>query len=470
VPVLKQIPGVNPDDLLVVGVSGGPDSVCLLHLLGTQTPHPLVVAHLDHQLRPESAHDAAFVDQWSQSLGLPCVVESVDTKGFANQHSLSIEEAAREARYQFLFTVARRVQARAVCVGHNADDQVETVLMHLLRGSGMAGLGGMPISGLSPWDEKILLVRPLLGTSRSEIEAYCRDQHLETVEDRTNQDTTFYRNRLRHELVPYLECFNPQIRILIGQMADTLRADFRVLYGLVDGLLEDLLLERGEGMLALDLDKFNKYPLGIQRNLIRQALGRLRPGLRDIGFKDVERALEYLENSPQTGQADLVSRLRLLIENDRFILADWDADLQRGDWPQWEGEEISLAIPGVTELKGGWNAHAELLTRGLMDMGSVTSNPDPFSAFFSFNPGETSFTLRPRQPGDRMTLLGMEGGSVKIADLMINAKIPRRARHRWPLVMSSDRVVWVPGIRQSAEHTVAGNTEIILKLRLERNE
>jgi tRNA(Ile)-lysidine synthase len=468
-PVLKQIPGVNPDDLLVVGVSGGPDSVCLLHLLSTQTSHPLIVAHLDHQLRLESAREAVFVQRLSQTFGWPCIVETADTAGFAQQHSLSIEEAAREVRYQFLFKVAREHLAKAVCVGHNADDQVETVLMHLLRGSGLAGLGGMPLSGLSPWDENILLARPLLETSREEIEAYCLEHQLETVEDLSNRDTTFYRNRLRHELIPFLESYNPQIRTLIGQMADTLRADYAVLYGLVDGLLSDSLLEKSEGMLALDLEKFHNYPLGIQRSLVRKAIGQLRPGLRDIGFQDVERALGYLENPPQTGQADLVANLRLLIEEDRFIIADWDANLQREDWPRWEGEEIPLAIPGITELEGGWKANAELLTRGLADLGAVMRNPDPFSAFFSFKPGETTFTLRPRRPGDRMILLGMEGGSVKIAELMINAKVPRRARERWPLVLSADRVVWVPGVRQSAEFSVGEGTETILKLNLERN-
>ena len=469
VQTLKKVPGLEPVETLVVGVSGGADSICLLHLLATHTSHRLVVAHLDHQLRPESAQEAENVRQFAGDLGCPFILEQVDTTAFSETHSLSIEEAARELRYQFLFSSARQQHAAAVCVAHHADDQVETVLMHLLRGSGLAGLGGMPISGLTPWDEHIPLVRPLLAVPRSEIEAYCQEHDLQTVQDSSNLDTTYYRNRLRHELIPFLESFNPQVRNLIGQMADTLREDYEVLLGLTNELLADSTLESGKDFLALDSVKFSRLPLGIKRNLIRQAIARLRPGLRDIDYQAVARALRYIQAPPKSGQADLISGLKIQIEADRFIIADWEVDLLPTDWPQWRGEEISLAVPGVTELDAGWRVRAELLAGGFKKIGEITTNPDPFQAYFALQPGVTTFSLRHRQPGDRMNLLGMPDRSVKISDLMINAKLARRARRDWPLVLSSGLVVWVMGVRQSADLAVTEKTETILRLRVERN-
>jgi tRNA(Ile)-lysidine synthase len=430
--------------------------------------YPLLVAHLNHQLRPESSREAERVRFYAESLGWPCAVGKEDTRAFSNQQALSIEEAARELRYRFLFSTAEKYGAKAVLVAHHADDQVETVLMHLLRGSGLSGLGGMPSWGLTHWHEQIPLVRPLLDVPRDEIEDYCRENELETIEDSSNKDTTYYRNRLRHELIPYLEGYNPQIRTLIKQMAETLREDNAVLSTLTEGVMVDCQVEAGHQFIALDQQKFHQHPLGLQRNLIRHAIGILRPGLRDIGFQAVERALHHIEKPPKSGQVDLIAGLRLQIEDDRFIIADWNADLLRADWPQWSGETIKMIVPGMTRLDEGWVVKSDLLPKERRFLEVVTANPDPFTAYFDIDPRVTPLTIHTRQPGDRLNPLGMDEGSVKIGDLMINAKLPRRARSRWPLVLVAGRVIWVPGIRQSAQYAVRENTEMILKLSVEK--
>ena len=220
---------LEQDLLLLVGVSGGPDSLCLLDVL-RRLDYRLVVAHLDHGLRPESADEALAVQRLAESLGAACVVERQDVSAFAEMHGISLEEAARSVRYRFLFEQARLYEAQAVAVGHTADDQVETVLMHLLRGAGLSGLRGMAYRSLpNTWSQDIPLVRPLLGTWREEVLAYCHANALQPHLDSSNLDIRFYRNRLRHDLIPYLKNYNPRVHEVLWRTARVLSDDYAVL-------------------------------------------------------------------------------------------------------------------------------------------------------------------------------------------------------------------------------------------------
>ena len=214
---------------VVVGVSGGPDSLCLLHLLRRLAPEShltLHVAHLNHGLRgAEAEADAQAVAELAAGWGLPYTIGRADVPSLAAETRASIEEAARQARYDFLQGVARAAGAGTIAVGHNADDQAETVLMHFLRGSGLAGLRGMlPRTALGQG----FLISPLLETPRDRVEAYCAAHGLQPRRDLSNADTTIYRNRLRHELLPLLEGYNPAIRQVLGHTAGVLAGDHEV--------------------------------------------------------------------------------------------------------------------------------------------------------------------------------------------------------------------------------------------------
>jgi tRNA(Ile)-lysidine synthase len=466
--LLEEVCGLKPSDKLLVGVSGGPDSICLLHLLSKSFNFQIVVAHLDHQLRPESAAEADTVRSLAEGYGLPFVIGVEDTLAYAHHHHLSLEEAGRELRYQFLFQQAELRNAQAVLVGHHADDQVETVLMHLLRGAGLAGLGGMPSHGISHWHPEIPLLRPLLSISKQDIIQYCTQHQLKTIEDTSNQDAAFFRNRLRHQLIPYLEGFNPQIRSLILQMADTLRADYQTLSALTEEVFTGCLIDSSSQHIALDREAFSAQKLGVRRSLIRYVVGLLRPGLRDFGFQDVNRALSFLKHPPQSGQADLAAGLRLQIETDRLIIADWKAELLRADWPQWVGGSQPLKIPGSTALENNWQVAAELLTNSPTAFQAAYNNPDPFTAYFELDPQVSLLKISHRQPGDRISPLGMDQGSLKIGDLMTNAKLPQAARSNWPLVSIDGEIVWVPGIRRSGLYLVQAGEKSIVKIAFER--
>ncbi len=456
---------LDPGLLVLAGVSGGPDSLCMLDIL-RQLGYRVIVAHLDHGLRAESAQEAEQLRQLVQGYGLSFVLERGNVRDYASNHSLSIEEAARERRYRFLFEQARRHQVQAVAVGHTANDQVETVLMHLLRGSGLPGLRGMSYRSLpNPWSKSIPLVRPLLGVWREEILAHLKRSGMQPSLDASNLDTRFYRNRLRHELIPQLEKLNPGVRQRLWQMADILSEDENVLEMVVQSAWEGCILDQGQGYTALDAVILRDQPPGLQRRLLRRAIGLLRPGLRDIDFQTIERAIHFLNCVSRSGQTDLAAGLRLELEGERLWLATWEADLPGADWPQIEpGEQLRLEAPGKIVLSGYWRLQAESLPAGPGLFEQVRSNTDPYQAWLDQEQLVLPLWVRARQPGERFRPFGMGGHSMKLSDFMINNNLPRRARPGWPLVVSGEEIVWVPGYRMGESCAVKESTRQIVRL------
>ena len=336
----------TPGETVVVGVSGGPDSLCLLHLLRRLAPELrlwLHVAHLHHGLRgAEADADAAFVVELADCWGLPCTVGRADVAALAREAGLSLEEAARQARYRYLAEVAEAGGAATLAVGHNADDQAETVLMHFLRGSGAAGLRGMlPRTALDdyrlfpaedgdlgdslssadprvPASPRLHLVRPLLSIPRAEIEAYCADYRLAPRTDRSNEDTTFFRNRLRHELLPILETYNPGIRDVLAHTAEVLAGDHAVLSRAVEVAWTTLVLVEGPDEVRFSLPGWRGLPIGQQRATLREAIHRLRRSVRDINWEHVERAVWLAREGSHRAGGDARRRTRA---SDRLRLA-----------------------------------------------------------------------------------------------------------------------------------------------------
>jgi tRNA(Ile)-lysidine synthase len=401
--------------------------------------------------------------------GLPFILERVDVSTYAEEHGLSIEEAARTQRYRFLFQAAAAQEAQAVAVGHNADDQVETVIMHLLRGAGLDGLKGMTSRGLpNAWSKTIPLVRPLLGIWREEIIAYLVSNQLTPVEDASNVDTRFYRNRLRHDLIPYLEGYNPGIRKRTWQMADLLAEDYALLEDITEKAWEASLLERGRGYLALDQATLSAQPLGIQRRLVRRAIAALRPGLRDIDFAAVARALDFSATPSASGQIDLIAGLRLRVESQRLWLAAWEADLPDSEWPQISPEvEITVEVPGMTQLNSDWILQSELVEDAETGRKQAMGNNDPNQVWLDLDAIQTPLYLRARRPGDRLAPLGMGGKSMKISEFMVNVKLPQRARGGWPLVFCAEGLVWAAGLQLAHPFRIRPKTTRLLHLSLD---
>ncbi len=454
--------------IVVVGVSGGPDSLCLLDIL-RRAGLPVLVAHLNHGLRPEAGEDEAYVRLLAERLGLPNVTRRAAVAAFARQESLSIEEAARILRYRFLFEEAERLSAQAVAVAHSANDQVETVLMHLLRGAGLAGLRGMEKVLLpNPWSQDIPLVRPLLEVWREEILSYCQEHGLLPVWDHTNQETVYLRNRIRQELVPFMETYNPQLQPGLLRMAQLLRDDYQIVEEAVLSAWQACLVRESSDCLGFSYPLFCRQQPGVQRGLIRKAFSQLSSQSSELGFEEVERALEFAQNPAATHHSGLAAGLGLVLEGEVMWLKRDEADLPLEDGPQIQ-EEAPFPVPGSLDLPGGWHLTAELVEAIPELLWLASGNTDPHRAWVDAGLVE-NLSVRPRRPGDRFQPLGMEDHSLKLSDFMVNVRLPRRLRRGWPLLCTPDQIVWVPGYALAHPFRLTENTDRALLLHLTKKE
>jgi tRNA(Ile)-lysidine synthase len=472
-------------DGVVIGVSGGPDSLCLMHLLvGLQTEYRLSlhVVHLHHGARGEDADaDAAFVADVARQHQLPATIARRDVPGIAEAHKLAFEEAARRVRYAFLARAAIEAGANKIAVGHNADDQAETVLMHFLRGAGPAGLRGMlPLTPLASYrtlesipefelpSTHLSVIRPLLGSSREEIEQYCADNNLQPRFDRSNLDTTFFRNRLRHELLPILETYNPQIKKRLNHTAQLIGADYARLEQLRDWAWGKIVLEESETCVVMDLASWRAQGLSTQRALIREATYRLRPQLRDVGFVHVENAVRLGHKGTTGSRATLPNGLEVVLGYDHLVVANEGYE-QPLEGPSLEkGEEIAVDMPGVTPIEpGGWSVEATLLEDWSVD--KLKANPDRWTAYMDAALVAEPLILRSRRTGDRFRPQGMAGHAPTLNEWMTNVKVPRAWRDQLPLLLSGEEIVWVCGWRISESVVVGPSTQKVVRFKLLHN-
>ncbi len=469
---------------LVAGVSGGVDSVCLLHLLTRLAPEfnlDLYVVHVHHHIRGADADaDAAFVEEIARGLGLPVVVRHVDVPHRAREARASLEETARQWRYAILGREANALAARWIAVAHNADDQVETVLMHILRGAGLAGLRGMrPLTEYRalrlplvpqperPQGETLWLVRPLLYTLRQDINAWVEAQGLTYRFDRSNLDTTYFRNRLRHEIIPLLETVNPQVKQALFATAELAAADFDLLHPLAQAAWEKVRLEEGEGWVRFHLQRWRSQPLALRRTILRDAVLYLRRELRDVGFLQVERARTFLEN-PKTqagSECTLPAGLVIRREYNTFLVME-----QEGSTRAWHVPQVADPVPvpreGTYPLGENWWAEVRILPRE--EVGDAwRTNPDRWTAYFDADKIDWPLVFRARRPGDRMEPLGMAGKHPLVSEIMINRKVPRWARAQWPLLEDAQgRLLWIVGVRQGEPGRITNTTRRIAIVRI----
>ena len=454
--------GLSRDAPIIVGVSGGPDSLCLMSVLRKAGYHA-IVAHFNHKLRPDSDADANIVEQTAARLNLASVIESGDVRAYSDSEKLSIEEAARTLRYRFLMRQAHRLNAQAVAVGHTADDQVETVLMHFIRGAGLAGLKGMNYrTVIHMFDPEIPIVRPLLDTWREETVVYCAANGFRPRHDPSNASLDFFRNRLRHLLIPTLESYNPRFREVIWRTSRSLAGDYEILAGILDEAWKVCVLQDSSGFVTFDAAALTGQPIGLQRNLIRRAIERVHPDELDINYATLERATSFMADPDENRRIrmDLTGGLYLLREGSLIHIAARNVTLPIERWPQMPDESnvISLKIPGSVKLSGGWKLNCERWNIASLATEQARLNNDPFQVWVDAQGIYDALELRVRQDGDRFEPLGMDGHEMKISDFFINVKLPQRARDRWPLLCIGEKVVWVPGYRPAHPFRLTDST------------
>jgi len=489
----------HPGEMVVVAVSGGPDSVCLLHVLwrlGPKLGITLHVAHLDHCLRgEESAADARFVADLAARLGLPATVEARDVTAYRRQYRLTMEEAAREVRYRFLQEVARRVGAVAVATGHTADDNVETILLHWLRGAGLAGLRGMaPCTTLQatgysqPGDVAmaVRLVRPLLGLSRSDTLSYCREEGLAYREDSSNLDETILRNRLRLHLLPEMEKYNPSLRRTLLRAARAIADDYDYLQGQVSAawprVVRRVVKEAPPPsfpgpQVILDRAAFRALHPAIQRGILREALARVWHGWQDFGWIHLEAARQAVVAGRVGSIVHLPHHLALKVSYEEAFLGNKEsligtilpyvAGLEPGTaMPLLTMDNLPVSVPGETPLPDmPWVLVVEKMPATAV--GSLAASVAEGSAWEALADAEEvglPLSLRRPRAGDRFQPLGMTGHK-KLHDLFTDEKVPGDIRPYMPLLVSPKGIVWVGGKYLAHWARVRPETRWALRLR-----
>jgi len=447
---------------IVVGVSGGPDSLALLHSMRLIIPADnLIVAHLDHGLRPTSPAEVSRVAATAQGLRFHTI--RVDVAARAHSNRQSIEEAGRDARYEFLAGVARQEHAPVIAVGHNQDDQIETILMHFLRGSGPTGLRGMKLASSLPGHPGLWLVRPLLSVGRDEIERYCDTYQLEPVLDESNADPGFFRNRLRIELLPELETYNPQVRRRILEMSDIMAAEEELLASLTDDAWHDALLAQEKSYVAIGRTAWLAQAPAIRRRMLRRAAAAVLPGLRDLSFRALESARATAEAGQTGTRADLPSGLTLLVSYDALIVYARSSDLTVG-FPQLRDPETrALPIPGTVALAGGRRLSAEWIEADTISIDTIHNNSDLWTVYVSCEANCELF-VRTRQKGEKMWPLGMTSEK-KLKEIMIDRKIPAYLRDLWPIVVTETHPIWLVGHVLDHRAAIVAGRQRLIRLR-----
>lgn len=457
----------------IFGISGGPDSLCLLHLAMQSSSLDITVAHFNHKLRPEADREMEFVRQLAGEMGLSFVTDSADVGRYASENGLSLEEAARLLRYRFLFAQARARQASLVAVGHTADDQVETILMHFLRGAGLAGLKGMTGQTCpNEFDREIPLVRPILHLWRHETEAYCHEHNLHPIIDPSNSDETYFRNRLRHSLIPELEKYNPRFKNMLLRTAEALGGDYEVLADSIDAAWEMVLQESGSGYVAFLLSSVAGLRRGLLRDILRRGMESLRPAMRNLDFDTLQRAADFITahasptHAPAPRQIDLIEGLYLQIEGDTIYLAALEADLPSAHWPLIKD---SYELQVNHQVNFGDQSYLSIFEIDVENaLQSARANDSSFIAWMDEDLTGDRFIIRTRRAGDRFKPLGMDGHAIKLSDFFVNVKLPERARDGWPLIIAGKEIAWVPGFRQSHTFRITERTRRVVKLVLQK--
>lgn len=415
---LLQISLLPPGSRVLCAVSGGADSMCLLHLLSQREELSLVCAHFNHQLRgEESDRDEAFVREICKQWNIPLTVGRGDVEAFARREKLSLEEAGRTLRYAFLYQAAEEELCDWIATAHNAEDNAETLLLHLLRGSGLNGL-----TGISPQRGK--LVRPLLTTSRKEIEAYLIQHDIPHREDSTNADDAYTRNRVRHQLLPLLEEMNPGFVRRLTSAIPRLRADNDYLNDLARQLLTKT--EHREDGLVLPAALLSQAPAPVASRAVRFLLAQAAGGNWDCSAGHIDTVLELCRSSSPSAQVSLPHGLTARREYSLLILAQDLPAQPLEPMPLQEGDNPVPGLPWTVVLQG---------------------------------PPWPGLVVRSRQTGDSLALPG--GHTKTLKKLFIDQKLPRRERERIPVVADNDGVIAVAGVGPNLSHPCHGQVRMI---------
>jgi len=442
-----------PGDRILVAVSGGPDSVCLLHILNRcrkEMALSLHIVHINHGIRKrESKREEKFVSHLAGRMDIPITVKSLDVPSYARRKRLTVEEAARDMRYSVLERLAGKLNAKKIALGHTASDQVETVLMHLLRGSGPQGLSGIPpVRKLG----SSLIVRPLIEINREEILSYLKKNNLTFCLDSSNRKTEYFRNKIRLKLLPLLrKNYNENIDGALLRLSEILKEENAYWERMVERVLGKVVSWESEKIL-IDFRRFLRYNVIVQRRILYRLFGGI------VSLRQIEAIRSLAQKSSQGKRIYLGKRFSVRKEGNFLIFSSSpERRFKKFNYP--------LRVPGKNEIEG---LDLTLNTR-IVDFCPV-SEKGANTAYFDVDKiNFKKLLLRNRREGDRFRPFGLRG-TKKLSDLFIDRKIPRRLRDRVPLLVEGEDILWVVGIRRADKARITEDTKKILEVRVLRGE
>ena len=458
---LRKHAMLEDGDRILVAVSGGPDSVALLHLfhsISSRQNLELAVAHLNHMTRDkDSDADADFVMTLSKELGLPLFIKRIDVVQERSLLKTSFQEAARILRYGFMADVLSKWGGNKIALGHTADDQVETVLMNFLRGSGASGLSGIP-SVREPY------IRPLIECYRRQVSWYLRKRNFSYCSDASNQDRRYLRNRIRLDLLPRLESeYNFRSKTRLLQAAEIFRNEDSYLEDCMRKVFEECLVSRfDEKEVVLDRERFMLVHPAIRRRLVREAIRQIKGDIRRLAASHVLSIDRLAVVGAPGKKLCLPGGLEIVVQRSEFtfrrVLKDDYIESINGS----EIKPLALKIPGKTFISGvGIVIHASLINSARFDWDCIS----PDEVFLDYEKTGPEISVRFRMPGDQYVPLGMSGRK-KLKSYFIDEKIPKEARWTIPVLTNAEgHIIWVYGTRIAHDFRITNETTKVLNLK-----
>jgi tRNA(Ile)-lysidine synthase len=444
------------NESILLGVSGGPDSLTMLDLFSrirNEYGLNLVVFHLNHMFREEAYDEAKFVAGVSAKYNIKSIIKTFDVPSLVSSKGLSPEEAARMVRFDIMFRLCRELNIAKVALAHNQDDLVETVLLHMFRGTALKGLSGIrPVSYI----DNVFIIHPLLSMWRSKIEAYCKYRGLEPRYDRTNKETIYTRNKIRHKVIPLIEKeINPQFKGLVSRMASILRDEDAFINEIVEETYKDVIIKEEKDKVIIPLNSIQNIPGVIRQRIIQKIYYYLKGNFADFYYEHYQ-AIDDLIFSGTTGKMlDLPEGIKVMREYERVIFKKGEFNRRTDSF------FMSLKVPGFVELLNGKKIQASVLP---YNKNWQLLQRSKNICLCDFSKVETPLVVRNRKNGDRFIPLGMKNMK-KIKDFFIDKKIPQRERDRIPIILDKRGIIiWIAGFRIDERIKLGKKTEKILRL------
>lgn len=446
---------IKEKENIVVGVSGGPDSMALLYLLmeaKKQIDFNIIVAHINHGVRGKDAlEDELFVEKKAKELGLTYKSKTVDMIGYGQEKGISSEEAGRELRYGFFREILSTLGGGKIAVAHNMNDQAETLLMRILRGTGIDGLRGMDFIVGD-------IIRPILNISREDIETYIEEKHIDTVLDKTNLMPIYTRNKIRLELIPYIEeNFNPNIITTLWRLSQTSSLDSNFLSKYTEEKYDYLLKSEYRDCIILDGHKFNMEDISIRHRIIRKSLEKIIGDLQGFGEQHISSIIELFQSCETGKEVHLPYNIIGKVDYEDFKI--YKSHLN----PDKDFEyDLNLGYNEFDNI--GYDIDVKIIPIESIDFKNKQNN----IRYFDYDKIQGKLYIRNRRNGDRFIPFGMQG-SKKLKDYFIDEKISRDLRNKIPLIVDEENILWVIGYRTSDLYKITKVTKRVLAIEYHHN-